>query len=149
MKRIPVLLGLVVAIALLGKPVSSRAEPSGPHRKSVRSTTQEEAGANTVIPADSIVRTLLRAHDELPSTIWKRLLEVQNLDGTVLAHYLLFNLHGTFFSYSPDGGSRRIWPAGNSATALARAIKPGSLVTGVFFTPANVAASNQHFSLFW
>jgi hypothetical protein len=67
----------------------------------------------------------------------------------VLAHYLIFNLHGTFFSYSPDGGSRRIWPAGNSATALARAIKPGSLVTGVFFTPANVAASSQHFSLFW
>jgi hypothetical protein len=149
MKRFSVSFSLVVAIALLGKPVGSCAEPTGPHHKSGRSTTQEEVSANTVVPADSIVRTLLRAHDELPSTIWKRLLEVQNLDGSVLTHYLIFNLHGTFFSYSPDGGSKRIWPAGNSATAFARATKPGSLVNGVFFTPANVAASNQRSSLFW
>ncbi|MEY2604696.1 MAG: hypothetical protein QOH31_2491 [Verrucomicrobiota bacterium] len=61
----------------------------------------------------------------------------------VLGHYLIFNLHGTFFSYSPDGRSKRIWPAGQSATALARAIYPNSL--GVFFASSNIVGNQSHF----
>jgi hypothetical protein len=58
----------------------------------------------------------------------------------VLGHYLIFNLHGTFFCYSPDGGSRRIWPVGRSATAFARATTLHSLVTDIFFGPSRIVA---------
>jgi hypothetical protein len=89
---------------------------------------------------------LLQAHDELPAPVWKRLLEVQGPNGAVLGHYLIFNLHGTFFSYAPDGGSRRIWPAGTSPTAFARATHPGSAVIGIFFAPSSIIASNYSHS---
>jgi hypothetical protein len=147
MKRASILLGLFVSFALLGS-VKIQASPPASHQKPTKSVSDEESYYGSPIRADGKVMDLLRAHDELPSTVWKRLLQVQTLDGNVVARYLVFNLHGTFFSYSPEGGSKRIWPAGRSAGAFARATSPGTFVTGVFFTPANVVGNNKGLSLF-
>jgi hypothetical protein len=40
------------------------------------------------------------------------------------------------------GGSKRIWPAGRSATAFGRAIYPDS--SGLFFAPSNIVDNQSH-----
>jgi hypothetical protein len=143
MKQLPVLLSLPVLIALLTQPPRIFATPQRTRHRVTKSTSED---ANRRVQVKDTVRNLLLAHDELPPTVWKRLLEVQNSDGEVLAHYLIFDLHGTFFSYSPEEGSRRIWPASKSATAFAHAVHPGSGVIGIFFAPSStVASNNSHF----
>jgi hypothetical protein len=39
-------------------------------------------------------------------------------------------------------GSKRIWPAGRSATAFGRAIYPDS--SGLFFAPSNIVDNQSH-----
>jgi hypothetical protein len=136
---------LSVAFTFLTLSAKSAASAPASRHRLVKSMSEEP---HIRISADGVVVNLLRAHDELPAAVWKRLLEVQDRNGTALAHYLIFNLHGTFFSYSPHGGSKRIWPAGVSATAFARAANGDSPVTGIFFTPANVATNNPRFPFF-
>jgi hypothetical protein len=133
MKQLPVLLSLSIAIALLGQTPRGWAEPSRTRHRIAKSISGEETSSSRPILGDGAVLNLLRASNELPAVVWKRLLEVQSANGTVLGYYLIFNLHGTFFAYSPNGGSRRIWPAGKSPTAFARATFPGSSVSGIFF----------------
>lgn len=87
---------------------------------------------------DAATRFVVAAHDELPAPIWKRVLEVRFLPGNRVRHYLVFNLHHTFFCYSAEDGSRRIWPANTSPAALARAILPSSELTASFVEPANL-----------
>jgi hypothetical protein len=87
---------------------------------------------------DAATRFVMAAHDELPAPIWKRVLEVRLLPGNTVCHYLVFNIHHTFFCYSAEDGSRRIWPAGTSPAALARAISPSSALTASFVEPANL-----------
>lgn len=87
---------------------------------------------------DAATRCVVAAHDELPAPIWKRVLEVRLSPGNAVRHYLVFNLHHTFFCYSADDGSRRIWPAGTSPTALARAISPSPELTACFVEAANL-----------
>jgi hypothetical protein len=147
MKRALIVLGLFVSVALL-ETAKTHAAPPASHQKSPKSVAEEESYAGPPIRADGKVMNLLRAHDELPSAVWKRLLQVQTLDGAVVARYLIFNLHGTFFSYSPEGGSKRIWPAGRSAGAFARATSSGTFVTGVFFAPGDVVGGTKGLSLF-
>jgi hypothetical protein len=147
MKRALMVLGLFVSFSLLGIGTICAAPPA-PHANPAKSSTDEDSYFGSPIRADGKVLDLLRAHEELPAAVWKRLLQVQTLEGNVVARYLIFNLHGTFFSYSPDGGSKRIWPVGRSAGAFARAASPGSFVTGVFFTPANVVGNGKSLSLF-
>jgi hypothetical protein len=136
---------LLVGVAFLTLCTKSAASTPASRQRLAKSISEER---NIRISADGVVVNLLRAHDELPAAVWKRLLEVRDRNGAMLAHYLIFNLHGTFFSYSPRSGSKRIWPAGVSATAFARAANADSSVTGVFFTPANVATNTQRFPFF-
>jgi hypothetical protein len=96
-----------------------------------------------IVPAsashlDAATRFVVAAHDELPAPIWKRVLEVRFLPGNTIRHYLVFNLHHTFFCYSAEDGSRRIWPADQSPAALARAISPSSELAASFVEPANL-----------
>jgi hypothetical protein len=79
------------------------------------------------------ISSILEAARELPPPVWKRVIEVRSPDGRTLRHYLIFKLHGTFFSYRYEEGSRRIWPVGVSATSFARAAMPG-YVEGVFLS---------------
>ena len=87
---------------------------------------------------DAATRFVVDAHDELPAPIWKRVLEVRLLPGNTVRHYLVFNLHHTFFCYSAEDGSRRIWPAGTSPAALARAIAPSPALIASFVQPAEL-----------
>jgi hypothetical protein len=87
---------------------------------------------------DAATRFVVAAHAELPASIWKRVLEVRLLPGNAVHHYLVFNLHHTFFCYSAEDGSRRIWPAGTSPAALAHAISPAPELTASFVEPANL-----------
>ena len=86
---------------------------------------------------DGATRAVLAAQHELPAPVWKRVLAVRDPAGARVRHYLVFKLHRTYFCYSAPDGSRRIWPANESPTALARAIAPGSASTAAFVTPAN------------
>lgn len=90
---------------------------------------------------DAGTRFVVAAHDELPAPIWKRVLEVRLLPGNTVRHYLVFNLHHTFFCYSAEDGSRRIWPAGTSPAALARAISPATVLAASFVEPADLRLS--------
>ncbi|MBW0000788.1 MAG: hypothetical protein JO015_16955 [Verrucomicrobia bacterium] len=90
---------------------------------------------------DAATRFVVAAHDELPAPIWKRVLEVRLLPGNTVRHYLVFNLHHTFFCYSAHDGSRRIWPAGTNPAALARAISPATALTASFVQPADLRLS--------
>lgn len=90
---------------------------------------------------DAATRSVMAAHDELPAPIWKRVLEVRVSPGNEVRYYLVFNLHHTFFCYSARDGSQRIWPAGTSAAALARAISPSSEVTASFAEPAGLRSA--------
>jgi hypothetical protein len=87
---------------------------------------------------DAATRFVVAAHDELPAPIWKRVLEVHLLPGNTVRHYLVFNLHHTFFCYSAEDGSRRIWPAGTSPASLAHAILPAPALTASFVEPTNL-----------
>jgi hypothetical protein len=136
------ILALSVLFTLPTNPPTGYAGPSRTQYKTKKSAVENGAVPQISIRSDSTVINLLRAHDELPAAVWKRLLEVHSMNGTVLGHYLIFNLHGTFFSYSPDGGSKRIWPAGRSATAFGRAIYPDS--SGIFFAPSNIVDNQSH-----
>jgi hypothetical protein len=89
-------------------------------------------------PLDAATRYVVAAHDELPAPIWKRVLEVHVLPGNTIRHYLVFNLHHTFFCYSAEDGSRRIWPADTSPAALARAISPVPALAASFVETANL-----------
>jgi len=137
------LFALSVLFTVPTNPTGGYASQSRTSHKTKKSTLGNDAVSRMTVRADSALINVLRAHDELPAAVWKRLLEVQGKNGTVLGHYLIFNLHGTFFSYSPHGGSKRIWPAGRSATAFARAIYPDSF--GVYFAPSNIVGNQSHF----
>jgi hypothetical protein len=88
-----------------------------------------------------ILRQIIEAYQELPATVWKRLVEVRTESGRLIGLYLVFNLHGSYFSYNPSRGSQRIWPNARSADSLARATNPGVTVTGSFVdAPRTLAA---------
>ena len=92
----------------------------------------------TPVPAvylDAATRSVIAARAELPPIIWKRVLEVCDAAGTAAEHYLVFNLHHTYFCYSARGGSRRIWPQGESQAAFACAILPSFRGTARFIDP--------------
>ena len=92
---------------------------------------------------DAATRFVVAAHDELPAPVWKRLLEVHLLPGNTVRRYLVFSLHHTYFCYSAADGSRRIWPAGTSPAALARAISPpSSWLTAHFVERASLRLSD-------
>jgi hypothetical protein len=87
---------------------------------------------------DAATRFVVAAHDELPAPIWKRVLEVRDSSGNTIRHYLVFNIHHTFFCYSAQDGSRRIWPMNTSPVGLARAISPSAQLTALFVQPASL-----------
>jgi hypothetical protein len=85
---------------------------------------------------DGATRAVLAAEQALPAPLWKRVLEVRDPAGRRARPYLVFNLHRTYFCYSAQDGSRRIWPADRSPAALARAIAPAEAATAAFVPPA-------------
>jgi hypothetical protein len=86
------------------------------------------------LKTNSATRAILQADDELPASIWRQILATHAADGRETGYFLVFKLHGTYFSYDFKNGSRRIWPVDASARALARAITPLA-VEGAFVSP--------------
>ena len=87
---------------------------------------------------DPAIKSVLEADAELPSPIWRVLVEARSAGGRDVQYFLVFNLHGTYFSYDAKNGSRRIWPSNRTPIALARAAMP-TAADGAVITPADFA----------
>jgi hypothetical protein len=85
---------------------------------------------------NSAIKSVLEANGELPPPIWRVLVEARSGDGHEVQYFLVFNLHGTYFSYDAKNGSRRIWPSNRTPIALARAAMP-TAIDGAVITPAD------------
>jgi hypothetical protein len=90
------------------------------------------------LKTDSATKAVLQASDELPASIWKRIIVARSADGREIGYFLVFKLHGTYFSYDVKNGSRRIWPVNASARALAYAIT-SLAAEGTFVSPESFA----------